>query len=114
MIYHGYLYDSILRAIPELAEVAPKRYPALLEAAQQTAFNSQRRHWWAVASGAIYILAFVAFMYDSKTFGALTMVTLSFLLQFLADYLYLRTLRPAVLALLDKEQLSASGGVQHA
>lgn len=103
MIYHGYLYDSILRAIPELAEVAPTRYPALLEAAQQSAFNSQRRHWWAVASGAIYILAFVAFMYDSELFGALSMLTLSFLLQFLADYLYLRTLRPAVLALLDQD-----------
>ncbi|MBC3933855.1 hypothetical protein H8K47_00650 [Undibacterium sp. CY7W] len=114
MIYHGYLYDSIIRAIPELAEVAPTQYPALLEAAQQTAFNSQRRHWRAVASGAIYILAFVAFTYDSELFGALFMVTLSFLLQLLADYIYLRTLRPAVLALLDHEQKPASAGVQHA
>ncbi|MBR7777559.1 hypothetical protein [Undibacterium rugosum] len=104
MIYHGYLYDSIIRAIPELAEVAPTQYPALLEAAQQSAFNSQRRHWWAVASGVINILAFAAFMYDSELFGALSMLTLSFLLQLLADHIYLRTLRPAVLSLLDQEQ----------
>ncbi|NDI85412.1 hypothetical protein [Undibacterium crateris] len=104
MFYLVYFQDSILKAIPELAEVAPVRYPALLETAQQSAFNSQRRHWWAVASGVINILAFAAFMYDSELFGALPMLTLSFLLQLLADHLYLRTLRPAVLSLLDQEQ----------
>lgn len=107
MIYNRYLNDSILKAIPELIEIAPQRYQALLEAAEQSAFHSQRRHWRAVASGAIYILAFVAFMYDSQTFGLLTMVTLGFSLQLLADHLYLRTLRPAVLALLDQEQYTS-------
>lgn len=104
MIDNSFFCESLLKAIPELREIAPARYPALLKAAEQSAFNSQRRHWRAVASGVIYILAFVVYMYDPATFGLLSMIMLSLLLQLLADHIYLRTLRPAVLALLDQEQ----------
>lgn len=95
--------DMLLAAVPELADIAPRNYPAMLAQAQQTA---GMRYWPAVLAGLCF-LAFWGLMMNHY-YQSLPLLVLLYLG---GDYLYCRALRPALLAqLAAAEQASVSRG----
>jgi hypothetical protein len=98
--------SAVLSAIPELKSVAPAHYPRLLADAEKTSFSTQWSHWRAVFVG---ILVCIFYIFPSTTssggsFMLQTFVQLGFawIILFFCDYFYLRILRNAVLAELNK------------
>lgn len=98
--------SAILFAIPELKSVAPLHYPRLLAEAEKTSFSTQWSHWRAVFVG-ILVCLFYIFPSKISPDGSFMLVTfaqvgLAWIILFFCDYFYLRILRNAVLAELNK------------
>lgn len=98
--------SAVLSAIPELRSVAPEHYPRLLAEAEKASFSTQWSHWRAVFVGVLVCILYI-FLPTNSSGGsfilhAFAQVGFAWIILFFCDYFYLRILRNAVLAELNK------------